>query len=52
VETVAAAMKWMLEQKDAYWRMRKAAWVKAHTQYSKAKFEERMLSCVYQVPAR
>jgi glycosyltransferase involved in cell wall biosynthesis len=44
VEAVVDAMSWILERTDEYEKMRKGAWAKAHGQYSKRRFEERLLS--------
>lgn len=47
VNAVTSAMNWMLEHEEEYKRMRQAAWVKAHDEHSKSRFEERLLSFVY-----
>lgn len=44
---VAGAMNWMLENEDSYLQMRKAVWAKAREQHSRRKFEERLLSFVF-----
>jgi glycosyltransferase involved in cell wall biosynthesis len=46
---VADAMVWILENEDEYQQMRKAAWAKAHGQYSRRQFSERLLTCLREV---
>ncbi len=43
---VADAMNWMLEHKDEYRCMRRAAWAKAREQHSRPRFENRLLAFV------
>jgi glycosyltransferase involved in cell wall biosynthesis len=41
---LASAMCWMLENTEAYQKMREAAWAKARAQHSREHFEERLSS--------
>jgi glycosyltransferase involved in cell wall biosynthesis len=43
---IAEAMSWMLESEPEYYKMRTAAWQKAHVEHSREAFELRMGSCI------
>jgi glycosyltransferase involved in cell wall biosynthesis len=51
VDTVARAMCWMLENEDAYLRMRRLAWVTAQGSHSRREFEQRLLASIQEVTA-
>jgi glycosyltransferase involved in cell wall biosynthesis len=46
VLALAEAMNWMLESEPEYYKMRTAAWQKAHGEHSREAFEHRMVSCI------
>jgi glycosyltransferase involved in cell wall biosynthesis len=46
VAALADAMSWMIEQGPAYIRMRRQAWVKAHSEHSKQAFEQKIQAMV------
>jgi glycosyltransferase involved in cell wall biosynthesis len=46
VDEVAKTMTWLIEHRDEYQAMRQAAWRKAHRDFTRQKFEERLISRV------
>jgi glycosyltransferase involved in cell wall biosynthesis len=46
VDAVAEAMLWLIEHSEEYRAMRQAAWTKAHQNFSKERFQKKLLSRV------